>query len=69
MTCKGICYRFKVSGGHGQKYANGLKRCTQCEIWLRQDGNECPCCHAQLRFTPLSAKDKRNYRKTMRISS
>ena len=64
MACKGTCYRIKVSVGFGKKYTNGLKRCTECEIYTRWEGNFCPCCNQQLRTTPLST---RRYKKAKEI--
>jgi len=56
MVCKGNCSRIKVSASFGKKYANGLKRCTQCEIYTRWEGIFCPCCSGKLRCTPLSTR-------------
>ena len=66
MACKGTCYRIKVSAGFGKKYTNGLKRCTECEIFTMWEGKFCPCCHQQLRVHPLKSAEKRRNRKILK---
>ena len=67
MPCKGICTKYKVSAGSGERYTNGKKRCSQCEIFTMWEGKFCPCCHQQLRYTPLKSVEKRNYRKVIGV--
>jgi hypothetical protein len=54
MPCKGICIRHKASRG----YANGHKRCNQCDLFIKCEGLWCPCCEYKLRTKP------RNFSKT-----
>ena len=54
MPCKEICTRHKASG----RYANGNKRCHQCDLFIKWDGLRCPCCGYKLRTRP------RNFSKT-----
>jgi hypothetical protein len=54
MACKGICERYRATrdGPVGtQRYANGQKRCTQCEIYMMCEGLKCPCCNVRLRIS------------------
>ena len=53
MTCKGICIRDKASG----RYANGHKRCQQCEIFIKCNGVRCPCCGYKLRGRPRNSSN------------
>lgn len=65
--CNGICSRYASKQGGGQKaiYAQGIKRCQICEIYLQWDDIRCPCCHYILRTKPRSGKYKEKYRKAM----
>jgi hypothetical protein len=58
MSCKGICCRYKAksAGLHQYRYANGQKRCNECEIFVQWDGFSCPCCGKLLRTRPRSVK-------------
>ncbi len=52
--CKDICksykaYKDEYSGGY---YAEGHKRCVECELFLKCDGMRCPCCDHILRIKP-----------------
>ena len=67
MACKGRCDKYSVSAPFGKKYANGFKRCSVCDIYIKWSGKYCPCCNHQLRTTPSSAKNKREYRKAKKI--
>ena len=48
MTCMGICIRHKTSG----RYADGHKRCKNCDLFIKWDGPWCPCCGYKLRTRP-----------------
>ena len=58
MPCKGICVRHKASG----RYANGNKRCHQCNLYIKWDGVWCPCCGYKLRVGPRHSKFKAKLR-------
>ena len=51
LDCKGHCNRFgsKKGGGKYSLYAQNFKRCTECAIYIKYDGNRCPCCKYPLR--------------------
>ncbi|HET7643622.1 MAG TPA: hypothetical protein VFK40_08950 [Nitrososphaeraceae archaeon] len=50
MSCKGYCTRFNSKkGGKYSLYAQNFKRCTECAIYIKYDGNRCPCCKYPLR--------------------
>jgi hypothetical protein len=53
MPCKGICTRYKTPSNH---YANGNKRCKECELFIKWDGVLCPCCGHKLRARPRDPK-------------
>ena len=54
MTCKGICRKFRAKKESPQsgRYDSGHKRCSTCEIFVKWDGNNCPCCNMLLRTKP-----------------
>ena len=61
MTCKGICIRYKAitmknKRYHG-RYLDGQSRCDVCDIYIRWDGNSCPCCHYKIRKNPRRRKE------------
>lgn len=60
MFCKGECskYAVKHSPFNGGKYESGLKRCSSCEIFMKYDGNRCPCCGIVLREKPRNSQAK-----------
>ena len=50
MNCKGHCKRFESKkGGKYSLYAQNFKRCSECDIYIKYDGNRCPCCKYPLR--------------------
>ncbi len=63
MTCKGICIRYKSYG----RYADGNKRCNQCNLFIRWDGILCPCCGYKLRTKPRHSKFKSKLREQKQI--
>lgn len=49
-TCKGLCNRFdSKSFGNENKYENGYKRCSFCDVFMKVSGLRCPCCALKLR--------------------
>lgn len=51
--CKGVCNRYKGERSEQHKfYLSGKKRCSICCIFLKWEGNRCPCCGALLRSRP-----------------
>lgn len=53
---------FKHVGGQIYRYISGLKRCNACEIFLKVEENNCPCCGRRLRQNPRGMKYKRKLR-------
>ena len=52
MSCNGICERFKAKKNTtiSSWYAQGQKRCSVCEIFIKWNENQyCPCCNYKLR--------------------
>lgn len=52
MSCNGICERFKAKKipTISSWYAQGQKRCSVCEIFIKWDNSPyCPCCSYKLR--------------------
>ena len=33
---------------HLMKQAQNFKRCSECDIYIKYDGNRCPCCKIHL---------------------
>jgi len=57
--CKGICINYKHTALHnGIKYESGLKRCTECQIFMNVEGIRCPCCSVKLRTKSRNKKRK-----------
>ena len=69
MGCNGICSKYKCtkpSVESNGRYAEGQKRCSTCEIYIKWDGVKCPCCNITLRHKPRStAGRKRNQKFNM----
>ena len=52
MSCKGKCERFKAkkNSNNSSWYAQGLRRCSVCEMFIKWNENQyCPCCNYKLR--------------------
>lgn len=54
------------TGGIRGYYVHGNKRCTMCSLYIRWDGNRCPCCNYPLRLNTRSSRAKRA-QKRMRL--
>ncbi|RPJ24788.1 MAG: hypothetical protein EHM25_14105 [Nitrosopumilales archaeon] len=53
MTCKNVCEKFKSTKSlRGSYYAEGNKRCQVCEVFIKWNGKNCPCCRSNLRTKP-----------------
>jgi rRNA maturation endonuclease Nob1 len=48
-------YRVKKSY-QSSYYEDGLKRCTQCEVFMKWNNTRCPCCGVTLRIKAHDAK-------------
>jgi hypothetical protein len=59
MTCQRICVHYKAASNH---YANGLKRCQVCQLFIKWNGLFCPCCGYRLRAKPRNFKLKSKLR-------
>lgn len=66
MTCKGICIQYKAKKRNGGHYLAGHKRCQVCEIFIKVDGNMCPCCGYRLRLNPRIKKYKERLREQIK---
>ncbi len=65
--CSGICKRYKHVRKYGDKwYANGVKRCNFCSIFMKVAQKECPCCKTTLR-TQGRGSDVKRKRELSRI--
>lgn len=61
LTCKGICGRhkaFRPPSGLG-RYFSGQKRCQVCEIFIKWEALNCPCCGCRLRIRPRNGVNRR----------
>ncbi len=59
MTCNGTCVKYKATRpGFSGRYATGQKRCSVCEIYIKWDGNNCPCCNFTLRTKPRNTNNR-----------
>jgi len=48
--CSGVCKRYKYNRKHDEKwYVTGVKRCNFCNIFMKINNRECPCCKTTLR--------------------
>lgn len=62
MGCKNICEQYKaVKLPQTGRYSAGQKRCQICSIFLKWEGNHCPCCGYRLRNKPRNSKYKRSF--------
>jgi len=61
-VCNGICIRYSAVKKKKGWYIEGLKRCDTCEIFIKWDGVNCPCCKAR-----LSGRSKRSLRPVRRM--
>ncbi|MEM3159715.1 MAG: hypothetical protein QXJ74_02925 [Nitrososphaera sp.] len=63
MGCRGICPSYRAYRSEGpSRYACGQKRCQICDLFLKCDGNLCPCCGYRLRTKPRGTKYKEKMR-------
>jgi uncharacterized paraquat-inducible protein A len=65
LTRKGICERHKAlkpSNSAVGRYSVGQKRCSMCALFIKWDGQWCPCCNCKLRANPRNAVDRRRRR-------
>jgi hypothetical protein len=57
MSCRNICIDYRVKKSyHSSYYEDGLKRCTQCEVFIRWNSTRCPYCGVSLRIKSHDAK-------------
>lgn len=60
--CKGICIRIKYNKKKGdQWYADGIRRCNICAIFIVCTDILCPCCKSQLRGRPKISTHNHRY--------
>jgi len=60
MTCKGTCNQYKAQRTPGiNRYVQGQKMCSTCEIFVWWDDTHCPCCNCTLRTRPRNTKNRR----------
>ena len=68
MSCRNICIELKAKKSFRTSYyEDGLRRCTECEIFMRWNGMRCPCCGAALRIKSHDAKVRRKLSKTRKF--
>lgn len=58
INCVKDCISFKAPRVSGNKYDAGHKKCTICDIWIKFDGVNCPCCSSLLRTRINVKKDE-----------
>nr|AIF00661.1 hypothetical protein [uncultured marine thaumarchaeote KM3_136_D12]AIF12589.1 hypothetical protein [uncultured marine thaumarchaeote KM3_56_C06] len=57
IACNGICVNYKSTSLHmGLKYSSGVKRCTECQVFMDVDSTRCPCCNTKLRTRSRNKK-------------
>ena len=57
ISCKGVCINYKHTSIHnGMKYSSGIKRCTECQIFMDIQEIRCPCCRTKLRTKARNKK-------------
>ena len=62
MVCKGVCHQFKAKWSARQfRYANGHKRCNECELFVIWTGFRCPCCNRILGIKPRISRYRQKY--------
>ena len=60
MVCKGTCIQHKAQRTHGiNRYIQGQKMCSICEVFIYWEGKHCPCCNFTLRTKPRNTKNRR----------
>jgi hypothetical protein len=63
MVCKGVCERYKAlrpgEGSGGSRYSAGQKRCAMCDLFIKWDGVQCPCCGCKLRANARNIVDRK----------
>ena len=63
MMIRGICNQFLTSGGGMiSRYNMGLKRCTECSLFIKFEGIRCPCCSHVLRTKSRSRDNHQTFR-------
>ena len=68
MSCRNICIELKAKKSfHTIYYEDGLRRCTECEIFYKMEWYEGPCCGAALRIKSHDAKVRRKLSKTRKF--
>lgn len=55
IGCKGTCSRYSTV----QRYREGNKQCTSCEMFIKWSGLRCPCCNRILRAKGKYGRSKR----------
>ena len=61
MSCNKICSNYVVKKPGDKKigrYELGQKRCSVCEVFIKFDGKNCPCCGTNLRQKPRNSKGR-----------
>lgn len=62
MGCLGICTRYKAQRPlGGERYKEGQKRCSNCEIFVNWEGKRCPCCNTVLRISSRNSINRKQF--------
>ena len=58
--CQNVCIKFKYirPTTYDKWYGPGVKRCSNCNIFILYDGNFCPCCRKQLKYKPHNRRNR-----------
>jgi len=70
LACKGLCTRYKSKKNHTNsegRYAEGQKRCSNCEVFVKWDGVKCPCCNVTLRVKPRNTINRLQLQETQMV--
>jgi len=69
ISCRNICIKYKAKKSYRSSYyEDGLRRCTECEVFIRWNNNSrCPCCGTTLRIKTHDAKVRRKLRGTKKF--
>lgn len=57
--CSKVCINYLHKKKLKDKwYSDGVKRCNFCKIFMKIDGNKCPCCKSKLRLNGRNTEVK-----------
>jgi uncharacterized paraquat-inducible protein A len=63
QTCEKICLKYKIKYEHDVYSHKDVKRCPECQIFMKYEGVYCPCCNVRLRGRPRNGLGSKGYKK------